>query len=305
RIEWAQHQFPYYNIQSLDIVQMSRTPEDMKAFESALMPNGTAEDAYLIPRNWELTNTRYLLGPAGFLEPLNGQLDPVKKRFKIAARFNIEPKPGIEDSNHQGYSLDQVTAVLATNGEYALFDFTGALPRAELYTNWEAGVSDTNALHQLASKSFNPAQTVIVANDIEKPSASSSANSTNAGTVEFTHYAPTDIKLQADVVAPSVLLLNDRFDPHWQVRVDGKRKQLLRCNYIMRGVFLDPGQHRVEFVFRVPHWSLYVSLSAIALGILLLVVVNGTKDSQTPETAPEMAADTTTTPARTSQNRPK
>jgi hypothetical protein len=29
-----------------------------------------------------------------------------------------------------------------------------------------------------------------------------------------------------------VLLLNDRFDPNWNVRVDGKLERLLRCNYI-------------------------------------------------------------------------
>ncbi len=41
-IEWMQHQFPYYNIQSLDIVQMPRMPEDMKAFKEALAPRGDA-----------------------------------------------------------------------------------------------------------------------------------------------------------------------------------------------------------------------------------------------------------------------
>ena len=35
RIEWAQHHFPYHNIQSLDVVQMSRMPTDLMAFEKA------------------------------------------------------------------------------------------------------------------------------------------------------------------------------------------------------------------------------------------------------------------------------
>ena len=38
RIEWAQHHFQFYNIQSLDIVQMPGTPADMVAFEGALRP---------------------------------------------------------------------------------------------------------------------------------------------------------------------------------------------------------------------------------------------------------------------------
>ena len=65
------------------------------------------------------------------------------------------------------------------------------------------------------------------------------------------------------------MLLNDRFDAGWKVSVDGKQEPLLRCNYIMRGVYLTPGPHRVEFRFAQPMGSFYVSLSAIILGLLL------------------------------------
>ena len=97
-IEWSQQIFPYYNIQSLDIIQMPRLPEDLAAYQAALAPLGTPDTAYLIARRWELTNTRYLLGPAGFLEPLNSQLDPVQHRFRIVARFDVEPKPGVDQA---------------------------------------------------------------------------------------------------------------------------------------------------------------------------------------------------------------
>ena len=91
RFEWAQHLFLFYKIQSLDIVQMPRVPEDLAAFEEAFVKAGTPG----LLRRWELTNTRYLLGPAGFAEGINQQLDPQLKRFSDALRFNIEPKPGI------------------------------------------------------------------------------------------------------------------------------------------------------------------------------------------------------------------
>ena len=65
RIEWAQHHFPYYNIQSLDKIQMPRMPADLMAYEAALSPR-SADTIPLDARHWELTNTRYLLGPAGF-----------------------------------------------------------------------------------------------------------------------------------------------------------------------------------------------------------------------------------------------
>ena len=96
-------------------------------------------------------------------------------------------------------------------------------------------------------------------------------NATNAGpgTVQFKAYAPKQIQLEADARQPAVLLLNDRFDPQWQVFVDGKLEALLRCNFTMRGVLLAAGRHAVEFRFVPSNTSFYISLAALALALAL------------------------------------
>ena len=53
--------------------------------------------------------------------------------------------------------------------------------------------------------------------------------------------------IDTDARTPCVLLVNDHYDPNWTVIVDGKEQPLLRANYVMRGVYLDPGKHQVEF----------------------------------------------------------
>ena len=70
--------------------------------------------------------------------------------------------------------------------------------------------------------------------------------------MHFLSYSSKKIVLQAAPAVPSILLLNDRFSTDWQVVVDGKPASLLRCNYIMRGVYLERGSHRVEFRFHLP-----------------------------------------------------
>ena len=280
RIEWSQQLFPYYNIQSLDIIQMPRISEDLAAYDKALAYRNTP-----VARRWELTNTRHLLGPAGFLDGLNEQLDPLQHRFRIIQRFDIALKPGIE----QLTKLEELTAVPGDNGAYALFEFTGALPRAKLYSNWQVNTNDEAVLETLADKNFDPAQIVLVS---APPAAMSNPGTNqNTGIVEFKHYAPedpafqgkkndlwkkngycyapTDIMFDTKADAPSVLLLNDKFDPHWSVFVDGKPAPLLRCNFIMRGVYLSSGAHTVEFQFKLPNRPLYVSLTAIGILILL------------------------------------
>jgi len=95
------------------------------------------------------------------------------------------------------------------------------------------------------------------------------ATNENSGTVEFKSYTPKHLVFAANAAAPSVLLLNDKYDPHWSVTVDGNPAELLRCNFLMRGVYLTPGQHTVEFKFSLPSGPLYVTLTAIVIGLCL------------------------------------
>lgn len=278
RIEWAQHQFLYYNIQSLDIVQMPRMPEDLAAFEDALQPRTMEDMPRLFLRRWQLTNTRYLLGAAPYLDVLNQQIDPAQRRFRIAERFEIVPKPGIL----QPTKLEELTAVPATNGNYALFEFTGALPRVKLYSKWQVSTNDQAALTELASTAFNPQETVIVSS----PLSTAPAPGTNApGTVQFVSYAPKNIQLKAQAATPAVLLLNDRYDSNWRVLVDGQPAPLLRCNYLMRGVFLSPGTHQVAFKFQPPMNVFWLSLAAVGCALVLCVLLVVIKDQPAAEAA--------------------
>jgi hypothetical protein len=296
-IEWAQHHFPYYNIQSLDKIQMPRMPADLEAFEGALRI-GIRQDSSgqwildpetftRVGRLWELTDTRYLLGPAALLDLFNEQFDPGRRRFRIVQRFSIALKPGVKEFHQR---LEELTAVPNDNGDYALIEFIGALPRAKLYSNWQVNTNDDATLKTLVSTNFDPWQTVLVSTPLPGAPAANATNQ-NSSVVDFKRYvpddlvfkgkrnglwkqsgycyAPKDIMFDAKTTTPSVLLLNDKFDPHWRVLVDGKPAELLRCNFIMRGVYLTPGQHTVEFQFSLPNKPLYVTVLAMGIGVLL------------------------------------
>ncbi len=283
-IEWTQQLFPYYNIQSLDIIQMPRVPADWQAYQMALHI-GIKQDAAgqrmmdpstfpLLTRKWELTNTRYLLGPAPFLDLFNTQFDPGKNRFRILQRFDVLPKPGTAIPNgispeKYAYYLppDKVTAFPNPEGPYALFEFTGALPRAKLYGDWQVNTNNQAVLKTLADPTFDPAKTALV--DTPQKDLAAAATNDNSGTVEYQSYAPKRIVLSTQAAVPTVLLLNDKYDPNWSVTVDGKPAALLRCNFIMRGVQVPAGTHTVEFQFSLSHKLLYVSLAAMGLAVLL------------------------------------
>jgi hypothetical protein len=286
---WKQHLFWYHNIQCVDIVQEPRVGQDKIDFMAAINGNPL--------RHWELTSARYLLGESAIVPFLNQRLDPQKGRFKVAqlpdgrpATFDLTLKPEVTytpsgklvnamlQREVDNPSSADFTSVLDPNGKLAVIEFTGALPRASLIPNWRVNTNDAETLQILASPDFDPHQTVLVTNSIPAPPPPGPNPGT--GNVSITDYAPKRIALAADVNSPSVLLLTDRFNPKWTVSVDGKPEQVLRCNFIERGVYLQPGKHEVVFRFTNDYTTFSISLGAGIFGLLLCGWLAVTKEPE-------------------------
>jgi len=252
-VEWLQHHFPFYSIRAMDAAQEPRVPADKQAYLGTVGTN--------IMRYWQLTNTRYVFGVApGFVEQLNQQLDPVEKRFRLHTAFAMTPKPGVARAT----TYDEITVAETKDGPLALIEFSGALPRAQLYPHWQSVTNDETALHRLADPAFNPAQSVLVADVLP-----ASTNTGAALPVEASSYAPREIRFQTSATVPTVLLLNERFDPRWQVTVDGAVQKTLRCNFLMRGVQVPAGHHQVVFRYQQSATTFYISVVAEGFGLLL------------------------------------
>lgn len=302
--EWLENQFQYYNIQSLDIDQMPRTPEldaaylgtfDFASFNppvfeklasaitygpvlAQLPPQMATQVSKAMPtaheagptlgRFWQLTNTRYILAGQKSVDVLNDYLDPVRRRFRVALPFTLALKPGAAQPSDKTAITDLVQLLKATpndQGPFALIEFTGALPRAKFYTRWETVTNDPAALERLRSPEFDPEKAVVLATE---PAGLKPSPDAAPGEVTFAGYAPKEVVLKTKSAAAGVLLLNDRWHADWKVSVDGQPATLLRANFIMRGVAVPAGEHTVGFRFDPPHGTLWVSLSAIAAGLV-------------------------------------
>jgi hypothetical protein len=117
------------------------------------------------------------------------------------------------------------------------------------------------------SPAFDPLKTVLV--DGPVPPGSESAEGVSEGSVSIVSYAPKHLVLNAEVKAPAILVSSDHYDPDWKVLVDGRPAALLRCDFLLRGVQLAPGAHRVEFQFEPATGWLGVSVAASAVALLL------------------------------------
>ena len=270
---WLQHQFPYYNISSLDVIQEPRMKTENEAFVKQ----------FPLQRLWELTSTRYLLGMTNYLAELNQQLDPGRERFQILSRFDFDVSNATK--------LEDIAVVEHPSGQFGIIEFTGALPKAKRYTDWIVRTNQQAALDNLADPQFDPSKTVVVLDKNVKPPAKASEE--NDGTATIESYHPKAIRIQTAGSSDGVLLYNDRYHPHWKVYVNGKQQPLLRCNFIMRGVEVPAGSHVVEFRYESPQWGLAISLLSIALGVWIgCLCLIGNKRKTSPSSAASDALET-------------
>ncbi len=279
KVVWLQSLFPWFNIQSLNIIQMSRAPDDLLAYDAAFKAAATSDFPRVL-RRLQLTNTRYLVGAVAGVQFLESHTVEGANQLHLVERFSMQPMPGAPNPPNIG----EMTVVPDAQGDYGLFEVSGILPRAKLYGRWVVETNGAAALKKLAEPDFDYLGTVLVCEGVAPANASTNRD---AGTVEFASYSPRDIVLKCEARADAVLLLNDRYDPNWKVLVDGRPEQLLRCNYLMRGVQVGPGAHTVEFKFSPPMNSLYVSAAAIVAGLACvgLSLFTGRKAAAVPAEA--------------------
>jgi uncharacterized membrane protein YfhO len=84
------------------------------------------------------------------------------------------------------------------------------------------------------------------------------------------------VEIDADVASPSILLVTDAWTPGWQARpLQGSsqtRYEIMPANYVLRGVALDRGKHRLRLEYAPAAFALGAVVSAIAWAAWLLAV---------------------------------
>ncbi|CAN0049359.1 unnamed protein product, partial [Phaeothamnion confervicola] len=71
----------------------------------------------------------------------------------------------------------------------------------------------------------------------------------NAGTARIVSYRNTEIAVEVETPASTVLVLNDVWHPWWRATLDGAPTEILKANVLFRGVAIPPGKHVVRFSF--------------------------------------------------------
>jgi hypothetical protein len=118
-------------------------------------------------------------------------------------------------------------------------------------------------------RAFDPAAVALV-EDGPQLGAGSADPDAQAAIVEYT---PTRIVLQSHAGAPAFLVLSEIFFPGWQASVDGAPTPIWRTDYVLRGLAVPAGTHRIELVYAPRSVRIGAAISALAFSALAAVAV--------------------------------
>jgi len=153
---------------------------------------------------------------------------------------------------------------------YTLYRNTDPLPRAYVVDSARFVDDEDQALAATTAPDFDPRTTVVIE---RSPTADQSPNSATSPltAARIVEYAPRIVRIEAEAVRPSYLVLTDTHYPGWVASVDGNRVEILRANYLLRAVGLQPGKHVVEF--RYEPWSFRIGACITVATLLASIVI--------------------------------
>lgn len=128
-----------------------------------------------------------------------------------------------------------------------------------------------NAQEMQAISSFDPAKEAFVHDEYKGKVNAARLGRPNNADIKLTSYHPD--KLQYEYTAPNdvfAVFSEVYYDKGWKAYVDGEEVPIIRTDYLLRGLQLPGGNHKVEFVFDPQTMKISSIVSLIGSIVLVL-----------------------------------
>ena len=160
---------------------------------------------------------------------------------------------------------------LRQDGPVKVYEVLGALPRAYVVHHVKPVLDDRIALATIRTRGFRPSEEALWTERDMPPLAVPAV----PDSVRPIRYDFNESEYLASTAAPGLLVVSDQWDPDWRATVDGAPAAIHRVDYLMRGVLLGPGVHRVRFTYQPHALEAGIRISELSLALTLLLAGAG------------------------------
>lgn len=91
--------------------------------------------------------------------------------------------------------------------------------------------------------------------------------------VQITSYDIHSVTVEAEASGNNLLFVSEVYYPDWKVYIDGQQGEILKINYLFRGVVVPKGKHKIEFKFEPSTYYTGKNISMVTNIILLAIFV--------------------------------
>jgi hypothetical protein len=186
----------------------------------------------------------------------------------LAVQYAVSDQPQPSTAEWRLVERNRVTVPFALRGvtpgaaDYFLYENSSVLPRA--YVVGQARTPDPGEDLVQALRSLEPRQSVLLGRDVL-----TSTERTEFRPARIVEYKPNDVTIEVQLDQPGYLVLSDSWFPGWTATDNGRPVSVLPANIAFRAVPLDAGDHRVQFHFHPPGFTIGALISLLTVGILL------------------------------------
>ncbi len=151
-------------------------------------------------------------------------------------------------------------------GGEVLLENSKVLPKVWLVSDLRVVTDSAQRLKLMQEPGFEPSRIALV----ESPPTKPLSKGAGLGKVQLKQYDKEKMAVAADLTLNSLLLLGEKYHSGWKATVDGKPLEIIPVDHILRGVYLEPGRHLVEFrfdplPFKIGKWLTLGSFAIFAI----------------------------------------
>jgi len=241
-----------------------KTSEVVKIFEKRLYPLQNTADRIWFKMQFDLSEWRGQLVDITFQQKMNGEAANLIY-WEVPKLYSASD--GSEGSSYPLAYQDNMVSIYS-NPE--------AFPRAYLVHQFEVIEQPDDILTRLVSDDFDPYNSVILETS---PPIKSEENTVTSHKEERFESAKlleqrSDLsRFSIRAQSPGLMVVSEQYFPGWKANIDGVPTTLYAANLTMRAVYLDAGEHVIEFVYRPVSFQIGIIISGVGLLILLIYIL--------------------------------